>query len=200
MFCRFCGQEIDNDTEFCPKCGRKQKDTLSDRFEETVHDFTKQIQPKIDEAGRAPRFSFRWALYTVLKRKYSDFSGRACRSEYWWFILFVNLLYIGLSIIGGVLTVITGMIGAYLMIGLFIISLVGLLVPSIAVTVRRMHDLNVSGWWLILFLVLSVIPLVNNLMVIGYIVFFCLKGTPGPNKFGPDPLATDNQVVSDTRQ
>ena len=107
MFCRFCGQELDDDSEFCPKCGRKQKETITDRFEETVHDFTKQIQPKIEEAGRSPKFSFRWALYTVLKRKYSDFSGRACRSEYWWYILFVNLLYIGMSIVGGVFTVLT---------------------------------------------------------------------------------------------
>ncbi|WP_295352768.1 DUF805 domain-containing protein [uncultured Succinivibrio sp.] len=136
----------------------------------------------------------------MLKRKYSDFSGRACRSEYWWYILFVNLLYIGLSIVGGVLTVFTGMIGAYLMIAIFIIALVGLLVPSIAVTVRRMHDLNVSGWWLILFLVLSLIPLINNLLVIGYIICFCLKGTSGPNKFGEDPLAANNQLVTDARQ
>lgn len=200
MFCRFCGQELDDDSEFCPKCGRKQKETITDRFEETVHDFTKQIQPKIEEAGRSPKFSFRWALYTVLKRKYSDFSGRACRSEYWWYILFVNLLYIGMSIVGGVFTVLTGMIGAYLMLALFIIALVGLLVPSIAVTVRRMHDLNVSGWWLILFLVLSLIPLINNLLVIGYIICFCLKGTSGPNKFGEDPLAANNQLVSDARQ
>ena len=200
MFCRFCGQELDDDSEFCPKCGRKQKETITDRFEETVHDFTKQIQPKIEEAGRSPKFSFRWALYTVLKRKYSDFSGRACRSEYWWYILFVNLLYIGLSIVGGVLTVFTGMIGAYLMIAIFIIALVGLLVPSIAVTVRRMHDLNVSGWWLILFLVLSLIPLINNLLVIGYIICFCLKGTTGTNKYGQDPLAAENQSLTSAHQ
>ncbi len=200
MFCRFCGQEIDNNSEICPKCGARQKETITDRFEETVHDFTKQFHPKIEEAGRAPKFSFRWALYTVLRKKYSDFSGRACRSEYWWYMLFVNLLYLGLSIIGGVLTVIAGLVGAYLMLALLIIAMVALIVPSIAVSVRRLHDRNVSGWWLIPFFGLSVIPLLNTLLLIGYIVFTCLKGTTGPNKFGEDPLTADNQIVSNVGQ
>lgn len=115
-------------------------------------------------------------------------------------MLFVNLLYLGLSIIGGVLTVIAGLVGAYLMLALLIIAMVALIVPSIAVSVRRLHDRNVSGWWLIPFFGLSVIPLLNTLLLIGYIVFTCLKGTTGPNKFGEDPLTADNQIVSNVGQ
>ncbi len=201
MFCKFCGQEIDPNCVICPKCGARQKEeTIADRFDNTVHDFTRQLQPKIEEAGRAPKFSFKWAIYTVLKQKYSDFSGRACRSEYWWYILFVTLLYLAISIIGGILTVVTGLIGAYLLLALLIISMVGLLVPSIAVTVRRLHDRNVSGWWLVVYIVLCLVPVLNTLVEIGFIVFTSLKGTTGPNRFGEDPLLADTQNVTTIKQ
>jgi uncharacterized membrane protein YhaH (DUF805 family) len=67
--------------------------------------------------------------------------------------------------------------------------MLALLVPSIAVGVRRFHDQDKSGW----FLLLALIPVVGGLIVL---VFMCLPGTSGPNRFGPDPLGTDPSVFS----
>ena len=122
-------------------------------------------------------------------KRYAEFSGRSRRKEYWMFFL----LTIILSVVAGVLDTLLGFgsaasysgaggVGASFRsngpIGL-ILSL-GLLVPSIAVAVRRLHDTDRSGWWLLLVL----------LPIIGWIalfVFYCLAGTRGPNRFGPDP-------------
>jgi uncharacterized membrane protein YhaH (DUF805 family) len=95
--------------------------------------------------------------------KYANFSGRAPRSEYWWWFLFVVLISAGIGIIGGVLDVTTGhkVVGAALrgLLDLFV------LLPNLAVGVRRLHDLNRSGWWmgasiiLSLFILILVIPI-----------------------------------------
>jgi uncharacterized membrane protein YhaH (DUF805 family) len=63
----------------------------------------------------------------------------------------------------------------------------GSFIPNIALMVRRLHDRNMSGWFLLLFFVLYMIPLVNFLVLIGFIVLMCLEGTRGPNKYGADP-------------
>jgi uncharacterized membrane protein YhaH (DUF805 family) len=103
---------------------------------------------------------------------YVGFSGRACRSEYWYWVLFVLLCSIAASIIDAVL-------GVYL-----ITSLVNLAVflPGLAVGIRRLHDLDRTGWWVLLVF----IPIVGAIILI---IWACTKGTEGPNRFGPDRLA-----------
>ncbi|MEQ1687849.1 MAG: DUF805 domain-containing protein [Sphingopyxis sp.] len=119
-------------------------------------------------------------------KKYADFSGRARRKEYWMFVLGYIIMVIIASIVDGVLGM-TGMIG-----GVYgpLVSLVGLaaLVPSIAVGVRRLHDQDKSGW----FMLLALIPLVNIVLL----VFMCLEGTSGPNQYGPDPKGSDAATFS----
>ena len=110
---------------------------------------------------------FATAVKTVVMEKYANFSGRAMRSEYWWFVLAYLIAYLVLSIVDYAL-------GAQLL--TTILSL-GLLIPSIAVGVRRLHDLDKSGWWLLL----GLIPLIGRLVLI---YWFCQPGTPGPNRFG----------------
>ncbi|MBT5073389.1 MAG: DUF805 domain-containing protein [Kordiimonadaceae bacterium] len=110
------------------------------------------------------------AITSVLG-KYFSFQGRACRSEFWWWWLF-NLI-IGLVIAG---TAIASRDNGILM-GYYLVTFL----PTLAVTVRRHHDGNRSGWWILL----GLIPF------IGVLVLFFLyisKGTDGPNIYGPDPL------------
>ncbi|MDF2231089.1 DUF805 domain-containing protein [Albimonas sp. CAU 1670] len=114
-------------------------------------------------------------------RKYVTFSGRAPRSELWWFALFVVVIswllgFIEVRLLPGMVNLESGvgpLTSAW--------SLVTLL-PGISVAVRRLHDGNRSGWWWWLWL----IPLIGSIVLL---VWFVLKGTSGANDYGPDPLA-----------
>ena len=106
--------------------------------------------------------SFAESIQTCFN-KYIDFNGRASRSEYWWFAL----LGFGLSFIP--------VIG-------WILRLV-ILLPSLAVQVRRLHDMGRSAWWLLL-----LVPPITIIGVIVLLIMSIFPGTPGPNRYGPDPL------------
>jgi uncharacterized membrane protein YhaH (DUF805 family) len=134
---------------------------------------------------------FTEALNTCLKEKYATFQGRAARSEYWYFtlgVVLVGLVLSGLLMLG--MDFNTGNINGfgYLVIGLLGIFYLAILIPGIAVAVRRLHDRNMSGWWYLGFIALSMIPFVGFIASIAMLVIFCLKGTDGDNRFGPDPL------------
>lgn len=115
-------------------------------------------------------------VIACVTKNYANFSARAPRSEYWLFTLF----YIILSIVIGVVDGVLGMsFGGY---GILTIAFsLGLLIPSLAVAVRRLHDTDRSGWWVLI----TLIPLIGAIV---FIVFACLPGTPGDNRFGPNPL------------
>ena len=117
-----------------------------------------------------------WALLPL--KRYADFSGRSRRKEYWMFILGVIVIAIVLSIIESILGL-SGMVGGVYGPLTLILGL-ALIVPGIAVQVRRFHDQDKSGW----FVLLSLIPFLGGLVVL---VFMCLEGTKGPNRFGADP-------------
>jgi uncharacterized membrane protein YhaH (DUF805 family) len=118
--------------------------------------------------------------YLKALTNYIEFSGRARRKEYWFFILFNILISIAFTIIDGV----TGLYSIETGVGLFsgIYSLF-ILVPSIAVGVRRLHDTNRSGWWLLI----SFIPLIGAIILI---VFLASDSNPEENQYGPNPKAT----------
>lgn len=111
---------------------------------------------------------------------YVKFDGRASRSEYWWFWLFCMILILIASAID---LSMSNPYGRYDRLRT-LETLVGLaiLLPSISVSVRRLHDLNKSGWWYLI----SFIPLIG--IIILYI-WFATRGTVGANNFGEDPLA-----------
>ena len=105
---------------------------------------------------------------TALK-KYAVFTGRSRRKEYWFFVLFYLLIAIALGIVDGVT-------------GLGVLSPLGtlaLLVPSIAVAIRRLHDVGKSGWWLLL----GLVPLVGLVLL----YFMVQDSQPGGNEYGPNP-------------
>lgn len=138
--------------------------------------------------------TFTQSIRTCLRDKYVTFSGRASRSEYWWFNLFFWLLLIVVgAIAGGIAGAAgafngndaTGMAFVFIPIGLVYL---GMLLPLISVSVRRLHDRDMSGWWFLGVIVAGQIPFVGFIASIAYLVITCLKGTDGPNRFGPDPL------------
>lgn len=107
--------------------------------------------------------------------KYVDFNGRARRSEYWWFTLFVILGVVVTSVIDGVLGTVLVFYGLFAL---------GTLLPSLAVTVRRLHDAGKSGW----FILLTLIPIVGLI-----ILYFLVKDSEaGQNQYGPSPKGAGN--------
>lgn len=108
--------------------------------------------------------------YIGVLKKYAQFSGRARRKEYWMFFLFSIIVVIILGFVSGMLNLGNGYSSP--LVSLYDLAV---LLPSIAVGVRRMHDTDHSGWWLLF-------PIVN-------LVFAVTGGTSGDNRFGPDPKA-----------
>ena len=132
----------------------------------------------------------RWYLQALTN--YAVFSGRARRKEYWYFFLFyILILNVSTAIIAGVVIIANGAgsfsekdlgIGLLTGVGLFyLLYLLSMLIPALTVAVRRMHDTDHSGWWVLC-------PIAN-------VVFLFLNGTQGDNRFGPDPKATAASTV-----
>jgi len=134
-------------------------------------------------------------------KRYADFSGRSRRMEFWSFAL-LNLIVF--AVLGILAVAVGGASGAFSQAGngdpsalfgllfggfgiLFGLYWLAILVPTIAVTVRRFHDRDMSGWWVLGFIVLGLIPLVGWIASIAQLVIQFLPGTPGPNRFGEDP-------------
>lgn len=128
-------------------------------------------------------------------RRYADFAGRSRRKEFWLFTLFMIVLYILVGFVeaqlglGQSISDTSANSASYYYNGgplIFVLWLV-LLVPGLAVTVRRMHDQDKSGWLVLL----GLIPLVGGIVIL---VFMCLEGTRGSNRFGPDPKGPDEST------
>jgi len=118
-----------------------------------------------------PAVDFMTAIRTCFS-KYADFSGRARRSEFWFFMLFNVAVQIVASLIDGIILGGMGILG--------LVASLGLLVPALAVSVRRLHDSGRSGWWILI----GLIPLVGIILLI---VWYVNKGEDGPNRFGANP-------------
>jgi len=136
----------------------------------------------------------------TLKNRYAQFKGRASRSEFWYFVLFNLVVSIVLAILDGVLgtsysydiatntmataTTEAASVSVTQTIG-YLQSFYGLavLIPSIAVSIRRLHDLGKSGWWILL----GVIPLVNFIGFFVLLYFYVQDSQPGENEYGPNP-------------
>ncbi len=117
-------------------------------------------------------------LYLEVLKKYAVFSGRARRKEYWMFFLF-NL------IIGFVLSFIESLAGIAAESGMSVLTTLyslAVLIPSIAVSVRRLHDTNRSGWWLFI----ALVPIIGAIVLL---VFMVQDSQPDENQYGPNPKA-----------
>jgi uncharacterized membrane protein YhaH (DUF805 family) len=138
-----------------------------------------------------------WMLLPL--KRYAEFSGRSRRKEYWMFAVLNIIVFIVLGFLAAVSLTMTGNVGGMVsgegglgavgggmgsMVAIALCVLWGLavIVPSIAVQVRRFHDQDKSGWWALI----NFVPYVGSLIVL---VFMLMDGTAGPNKYGADPKA-----------
>jgi uncharacterized membrane protein YhaH (DUF805 family) len=109
--------------------------------------------------------------YLGVLKNYTGFAGRARRTEYWMFVLVNFIIELVLYILA---------IAVHPLIFLIFLYGLAVLVPTLAVASRRLHDINMSFWWILL----GLIPLIGGIILL---VFACMPGTQGPNNFGPDP-------------
>ena len=113
-----------------------------------------------------------WSAVKSVFGQYATFNGRACRSEYWFFHLFnaiviavlrtIDYTMLDLEVLAGIWSLLT-------------------LIPMLALNVRRLHDIDRSGWWFLLVFV----PVIGWVILL---IWACTQGTAGPNRFGADPL------------
>lgn len=164
-----------------------------------------------------------WAKRPILE-KYADFSGRAARPEFWWYVLALVIAFIIVAIVENILGI-AHMIYAW---GpLTLLLRLATIVPSLAVAARRLHDTNRSGWWVLLPLIPECLVIVMALTTVGavaagggvgaavggavltgliglialvgaivLIVFCALPGTPGENRYGPNPYAGSGAAIA----
>lgn len=150
-----------------------------------------------------------WA--TLPLKKYAEFTGRSRRKEYWMYVLLLIVVSVVLGVVEGILGInqmIAGMYGP-----LSLLFSLATLCPSIAVGIRRLHDINRSGWWLLIAyapLALAMVAMLLGLVGLGtamallglagigalvLFVFSLLEGTRGPNQYGPDPKGADLETT-----
>ncbi|MFY0603725.1 MAG: DUF805 domain-containing protein [Flavobacteriaceae bacterium] len=120
---------------------------------------------------------------------YANFDGRARRSEYWYYVL-TNLIIV---ISGYILLAILALAGGPILftIGavIFVLWAIANLIPNLAVIVRRLHDTNKSGWWILI----SFVPLGGLVLL----VFYCLEGDRGKNEYGEDPKMNVSNTINE---
>jgi len=143
---------------------------------------------------------FAWMIMPF--QRYFEFSGRSRRKEFWLFALLNTLVFVGIFALrgatggasmadieaadaAGTLAVYSWMFsGVGILLGIWWLIVI---VPGIAVTVRRLHDRDLSGWWYLGVIVGSMIPFLGVLVSLAFLIVMALPGTPGENRFGPDP-------------
>ena len=115
--------------------------------------------------------------YLEVLKKYAVFSGRSRRAEYWYFVLFNIIVGVVLALIDMLLGTFSAAGNIGLLSGIYSLAV---LIPTLAVLVRRLHDIDRTGWWILI----NLIPLIGTIVLL---VFALTPGTPGSNRYGPDP-------------
>ena len=115
--------------------------------------------------------------YLEVLKKYAVISGRARRREYWFFFLFNALISLALASIDNSMGMLDASVGLGVLGGLYTLAV---MLPSVTVGVRRLHDTGRSGWWILI----SLVPIVGAIVLV---IFLATSGQEGDNQFGPDP-------------
>jgi len=176
MFCKKCGKELKEDAVFCPGCGNQV--ILSDGVQNTTVQQNANITAPVVDNGTQASISgiintiINW--YMAVLKKYTVFTGRARRKEYWIFVLINSIIGLGfftLSKISGIGIVFTILSSIYQL---------AILCPSIAVVIRRLHDVGRPGVHILFML----IPIVGVILLI---IWLATEGAAGDNQYGPNP-------------
>ena len=115
--------------------------------------------------------------YLKVLKQYADFIGRARRKEYWMFVLFNMIFSVIAMILDNVLGIAMEGIGYGPLYGIYLLAII---LPSLAVAVRRLHDIGKSGWMILI----SLIPLIGGILLL---VLLVTDSNPGDNQYGPNP-------------
>ncbi len=122
--------------------------------------------------------------YIEAFRRYFEFHGRSSRSEYWYFALFNIMIMIALGVMSSIIEEYFNLHSFFLINSVYFLAI---LIPSLAVAVRRMHDIGKSGWWLLVYF----IPLVGG---ISLLVLLVIDSEYGRNKYGENPKGIGNYI------
>lgn len=190
MFCPNCGNELNDGAVFCPNCGVKIGSAGESKFvNQNGNQAASQNKNYASNTGKLVRIPLtntvqdeRYTLGYIdnflncICNKYASFNGRATRGEYWRFALMENFI---LSIITFVFAILGSAAQSLLIVGVvvWVIAYLSMIVPAVAVSVRRLHDTDRSGWWTLLFICTSIGQLI-------YLIFMCLSSMETINKYG----------------
>ena len=162
MFCSKCGKPVDDGAQFCPSCGNPLNGARpTNSTTEKAKNFFAEMQARADDLKGPEPVDFVKAI-KLLFLYALNFKGRSSRSEYWWGYLFNFLLGLALNfvpLIGGLLSVV-------------------MIIPGVALAIRRMHDIGKSGWYMLM----ALIPLAGPIIAL---VYLCTASQPEANQWGP---------------
>lgn len=158
MFCKNCGEENLDSANFCKSCGGSIGVANQNAY-------TNNYETTLGGNQKSP-----WDFYLACFRKYATFTGRAQRAEYWYFALFNSIIYLILFFISS----------AYLIQILCIVFYLAMMIPGLAVAVRRLHDVGKGGWMILI----SLIPLIGSIWLL---ILMVTDSNPGNNQYGPNP-------------
>ena len=201
MFCTNCGVQVEVAFNFCSGCGFPVKADTTDKNPRNVSEEPANmfLAPSSSSVGanhlsHAPKRMSFFETVNFSWRNYATFGGRASRSEFWYWILFVLVssgLVFGLAILGFFVFDSSSQ-NVQIVSTIFSIYCLALVVPTIARIVRRLHDTNRPGS----FLLFTLIPLVGNLLLFTWL---CSKGEPVENRFGPNGQIYESQTFKESK-
>ncbi|WP_151719146.1 DUF805 domain-containing protein [Gemmobacter serpentinus] len=139
----------------------------------------------------------------LVEKYYPLIEGRASRAEFWWLMLFYWLISTGFMVVLALIMAATilpaamsgqepSILTILLILPVYMATFgfgLFMMPPVVGVTIRRLHDRNISGWWFLGLMLLCMIPILNLAIMLAMLVLMLLPGTAGPNRFGADPLA-----------
>ena len=124
--------------------------------------------------------------YIMVLQRYAEFDGRSRRKEYWMFVLFHFLVSVALNIAGFAIDMVAAIGATMILPTLYYLAT---LLPAIGVTIRRLHDTNRSGWWLLI----ALVPFIGGIILL---ILCALEGDHGENQYGPNPKAEATGTAS----